>query len=884
MGWIVCAACVLILLSNCSALKTAGADKYLLGQAALRSGDYGNAKKCFESALSNKTNLDASRAGLLQMLRLTGAYQEALKLSDEFLQSQNDSPLLHFERGRIAEAVGDYAGAEKHYRQAKALAPAGSAIQMDTMGNLADLLDSTGRKVDARVLWDQLIAEYRKGRLSSSRSLGDAAVAAWRRGYVQDAKDIFLDATDPKVGEVSLEALTNFGFLFLDKYNATDAMGALRDCLKINRSYPEALIGMSLAKKLDNDFEAEIYAATALKVNPKFGPAMNVLAELALETEDQDEALKHIQAALAVNPANLETLTLLAVCNHLRGNSSAFEETEKKVLAINPSYGRFYYTLAESLVSRRKYQEALGFYRKAVALDPELWTAYTGLGMNLTRVGNLEEGRKAIQKAFDGDPFNVWAYNSLELFDQMDTFVRSRSEHFNMLMSKEDAPVLSPYAPELAEEAYAKLTQRYRFKPNGPLQVEVFPDHAGFAVRTLGLPGLEGALGACFGKVLAIYSPRARKMGTFNWGATLWHEFTHVMTLQMSNFNIPRWYSEGLSVYEESRARPGWGDNLTSSFVKAYKEGKLLKISDLNSGIMHPQNPEQITLSYLQAGLVCQWLEQKFGFDSIRQSLLLFSENKSAEDVFRRTFGLSAAEMDAAFAGYLDSRIKEIASHLSFVPPEANHQQGPAIGAGKDALAQLLRNSPDDFFANLHMGMLLRKEGANAEAEAYLKKAQHLFPQYAEPGNPYQLLGEIYLESKRMEDALSEYLAWSRLDGDSIDPLIKAAEIYRNRGDWASVANMLEQSIFIHPYDQDIFKKLGEAAMGSEKWPQAVAAYRALIGLALSDPAGAHYDLARALLASGKRQEAKREVLRSLEIAPSFSKAQELLLRLSEEP
>src|SRR5207249_6250298 len=86
------------------------------------------------------------------------------------------------------------------------------------------------------------------------------------------------------------------------------------------------------------------------------------------------------------------------------------------------------------------------------------------------------------------------------------------------------------YAPRLAEEAYAALTKKYGFTPKEqPLQVEVFPDHAGFAVRTLGLPGI-GALGVCFGNVIALDSPRARKPGQFNWGSTLWHEFAHVIT------------------------------------------------------------------------------------------------------------------------------------------------------------------------------------------------------------------------------------------------------------------------------------------------------------------------------------------------------------------
>ena len=122
---------------------------------------------------------------------------------------------------------------------------------------------------------------------------------------------------------------------------------------------------------------------------------------------------------------------------------------------------------------------------------------------------------------------------------------------------------------------------------------------------------------------------------------------------------------------------------------------------------------------------------------------------------------------------------------------------------------------------------------------------------------------------------------WSRLDGDSREPLIKAADIYRKRKDWASLARMLERSIYIHPYDMKTQKKLGEACSRSGDWEPAIAAYRALVGLNPSDPAGAHYDLAAAFLASGNMQEAKRETLRALEIAPSFSKAQRLLLKLS---
>jgi tetratricopeptide (TPR) repeat protein len=851
-------------------------------QSALRAGDYAKAREQFETTIRSKTNAEESEAGLLKTLRETGAYQDAIKRADEFLSRRDGSALLHLERGRTAAAVGDYAGAEKHFRRSLAIAPPGSVTRSHATRQLAELLQDLGRRADAAVLWDQLLDEYRAGRVHGSERLGDVALAAWQRGYVQDAKDIFIDATDQGLGpEVSLEALSDFGYLFLEKYNATTAMDVFRDCLRINISYPPAIMGMALAKRYENDTEAEAYAGAALKINPNLVPALNLLAELDIDGEDYESALSKIKAALAVNPASLDSLSLEAVCYYFHRDNADFSAVERKILSINPSYGKLYYTLAESLVSRRKYEEAVDFNRKAIALDPELWAAHVSLGMNLTRVGKLEEGRKAIEQAFSGDPYNVWAYNSLELFDQMDGFARTRSEHFLFRMSKEDEPVLSSYAPELAEEVYLKLTRRYQFQPDGPLQVEIFPDHGGFAVRTLGLPGLGGALGVCFGKVLAIDSPRARPAGTFNWGTTLWHEFTHVITLQMTRYNIPRWYSEGLSVYEEHRARPGWGDNLTASFIKAYKEGKLLKASELNSGIMRPKFPEQTVLSYYQAALFCEMIEERFGFDKIRQSLLLFADNKNFDEVFRQTLGYDTSKLNDEYARYIDSRIRDIASRVRFAGQDEQSIDTSA-DSKKSLAAKLVESNPEDFFANLQMGTLLRKEGDYKNAEPYLKKARDVFPQYTDPGNPYEQLAAIYLKLNREDEELAELDAWSRMDGNSSAPLLGAADIYRKHKDWPSVTRVLGLSIYINPYDITVQRHLGEAAMESKDWNAAITAFRVLVALDANDPAGARYDLARALSASGKKQEAKREVLRALEIAPTFLKAQQLLLKLSQ--
>jgi len=236
--------------------------------------------------------------------------------------------------------------------------------------------------------------------------------------------------------------------------------------------------------------------------------------------------------------------------------------------------------------------------------------------------------------------------------------------------------------------------------------------------------------------------------------------------------------------------------------------------------------------------------------------------------------------MDAAYAKYVDSRIKGIAAHITFTNSDINHGES-AAPADKSSFMKQIEKNPDDFGSNLQMGRLLQKEGANAEAEVHLKKAQKAFPQYAEEGNPYEILGRMYLEQKRDDEALAQFKAWSQVNGEANEPLLKAAEIYWNRKEWSSAADMLHLSIFINPYDQDVQKKLGDASMESGRWLLAIAAYRTLVGLNPKIAADAHYDLARAFLAAGKKQEAKKEVLRSLESAPTYRKSLELLLQLS---
>ena len=157
----------------------------------------------------------------------------------------------------------------------------------------------------------------------------------------------------------------------------------------------------------------------------------------------------------------------------------------------------------------------------------------------------------------------------------------------------------------------------------------MFPRHDDFAVRNLGLPGMICALGACFGRVVTLDSPRARPPGDFKWRATLWHEIAHVITLQMSKQRVPRWLTEGVSVYEEQRARAAWGRDQELMFARALNDGEVLSLRDLNGGF---SKPETISLSYFQASILVEHIVDVHGDRVLNQLITAYGDGLETEE------------------------------------------------------------------------------------------------------------------------------------------------------------------------------------------------------------------------------------------------------------
>jgi tetratricopeptide (TPR) repeat protein len=146
--------------------------------------------------------------------------------------------------------------------------------------------------------------------------------------------------------------------------------------------------------------------------------------------------------------------------------------------------------------------------------------------------------------------------------------------------------------------------------------------------------------------------------------------------------------------------------------------------------------------------------------------------------------------------------------------------------------------------------------------------------------NAYLLLAAVY---RRLPDPAAEHAVLEELakrDGDASAAYLRLMEIADAAGDWRSLGENARRLLAVNPLISSPFRGLARASEELGSLDEAIGAYRALATLDESDPATVHYHLASLLRRAGKPQEAKREVLKSLEQAPRFREAHQLLLEL----
>jgi len=681
--------------------------------------------------------------------------------------------------------------------------------------------------------------------LLTEKSPALTAEGHWGLGKLEEAKADFEKALEAYPQDANVRI--RFGLLFSAGFNRGEAVKLISEALKLEKTNPQAMLAMAKLLSRGFDSRAADLAKSAADADPALYEAHELLAQLALENSDEKQAIEEAGKALLINPKSLRAMATLGVIELLKNQPT---DQFEKILAINPTYGEAWFWAGHHFILNRRYEEAIEFFKKAVALKPDLWDAREQLGINLMRIGKPDAAREQLETAYNAGHHSSEVINSLRLMDSYKNFISYKFEGGEVRLDKKEAAVLQPYFEEEVKRAKAIYEAKYKMKLTVPLEVEVYPNHEDFAVRTMGMPGL-GATGVSFGPVVAMDSPSARKGGDYHWASTLWHELSHSYILVMSKFLVPRWFTEGISVHEETQASPEWGDPVDPTTLMALRDKKFLPVEDLDSGFVRPKDPSQIGLSYFQAGQALDWIVQTYGQDTVNAMVLSFANRKTTPEVIQTHLKLTPKEFDVKLMDFMQARYGKAATHLT------------ELRSGYETLSKAV----------------IAKNWDSAIVEGL--KATEGYPPTSILANAYEALSKAYLakgEKTKARNILREY---AKASGRSPETLKQLAKLEEESGDKAMAAAALKRLIYISPVgDEDLHRKLGEYYLELKQPERALPAFQAQLASKPVDPAGAYYNLARSLVALSRPKEAQDALFNALEVAPGFKPAQKLLLDL----
>ncbi len=659
------------------------------------------------------------------------------------------------------------------------------------------------------------------------------------------------------------EAYLAPGRLAVQKRDYQLASRTYQEGLKAFPDDPDLWAGLA-ACFLDGDRKQLVQnVERALSLNPQHAPSRLLLAEHLIDGEQYDLAQNELSRVLDVNPLDHRALALRAVLATLRNNEAEAERERKKALSTWATNPEVDHIIGRKLSQKYRFAEGSASQRRALAFDDTYTAARIQLAQDLLRLGRDEEGWPLVAEAHKSDAYDVTAFNLTTLRDKLASFTTLTSDHFRLKMSAEEAPIYGARALALLERARTKLATKYGLELNEPVTVEIYPSAGDFAVRTFGMPDNPGFLGVCFGVVITVNSPASQSA---NWEAVLWHEYCHVVTLSLTRNRMPRWLSEGISVYEEQLENPAWGRRMSLEYHDRISTGKIQPISAMSAAFLQAKTGSDLQFAYFQSSLVVTFLMERFGLEKMKAVLRALGEGSTMNDALSKHMG-ALETLDREFAAHAKNEAAKLGKSYTLAKPK------------NPLLAEVPMFGGKSFHQQLNRARELMGKKSWPEAKAQLIELTRDGPYLPGEENTMAMLAEVCRELGDVEGERAAWLTIAEREGDAGNAFARLLVLAQEAKDWPSVARWSESLLAINPLAPTPWRARLEADERQGDATGAATAGEVLLLLDPPDAAALHYRVAKQLEKTDV-EKARRHVLAALEEAPRFRSAYELLSRL----
>ena len=801
-----------------------------------------------------------------------GKYAEALELATQEVERRSYSeewPLLKAEAeisvGKYAEAAESLAEGLKRYSWS-------IRLRMATF----DLQTILGDRKAKQILLDEVSelatsAPWRYTDADDLVALGQAALAVGAdpkdvlEGFFERACQNDVRRSDGVIASARLA---------LDKQDPALASTYLRPALKAFPQDAEVAFLLSEALKKGAAEESTKLLQKTLELNPNHFAAKLRLVRQSIDREMYARAKVLLKEIFAVNPTLPKAWAMQAVLFHLENDSEQEKAAVKTALQFSSNNPEVGYLIGECLSRKYRFAEAANYLRQSLKADSDYVPAQVQLAQDLLRLGQDAEGWKLVEEAGKVDHYSVGVFNLLQLKDSIDRYVTLKDERFVIRMDRTEATVYGTQVQTLLNSAFDALSEKYGFAPTEPVIVEIFDRKDDFAVRTFGVPDVAGYLGVCFGRLITANSPASFRNSPNNWQAVLWHEFCHVITLQMTGNRIPRWLSEGASVYEERQRNDSWGQHMSPEYQERILNGKITPVSELSGAFLNAQSGQDVQFAYYESSMVVEYLVEQFGFESVTAVLNELNRGLTINDALER-HTTDIAALDQAFEDWFKDQAMAFAKDVTFTVKTSGQ------------LNDLIPPTSEDSRPNYTAGVQTAVELVQAKKwDAAIEILQGLLEVYADDrgtNSARAVLASIYGQQERVNEQIDELQKQVRLSANDWASAFELLQLLVKQERWDEAVEAGRSVLAIDPLRSQPNQLLLQAALKSDDRKLALILLAGLLELDTANAARYHLQSAK-LKKERSPEEARRHVLLSLEHAPRYREAHQFLLNLQPSP
>ncbi len=801
----------------------------------------------------------------------TGGYAPCARAAESAIERNQWNEAWRRLKIQAELATGDYAPARQTLEKALERYP--SSIRLRLLGYQVYRHNDQAARADAMLGQSQALAEQSPWRYTDSANrvvlgriflLQGADAREVLEQFYDRARNLRADNAEPYLAT---------GQLALAKNDHAMAAAAFRQAVKLDPDNPDAYAGLAKSLAASDAKAAGKALAGALMRNPRHVPSLLVQIDNLIDAENYLQAQRTLDRVMKINRWQPRAWAYRAVLAHLEGDTKAealFRDAGLRSWPQNPEVDHL---IGRKLSQKYRFAEGAARQRQALNLAGDYLPAKVQLCQDLLRLGEEAEGWRLADDVYQNDGYNVLAFNLVTLNENLSRFRTLEDDDFLIRMDAREADIYGHRVVELLHRAKKTLCEKYDVKLDGRVTVEIFPEQKDFAVRTFGMPGGAGFLGVCFGRVITANSPASQGENPSNWEAVLWHEFCHVATLQKTRNKMPRWLSEGISVYEEKQENSAWGQTMNPRYRQMVLGGELTPVSELSAAFLNPKSPLHLQFAYYESSLVVEYLIGRHGLRTLQRILTDLANDVPINQTLSWHTG-SLAMFESEFERFARHRAEQLAPEIDWEPADIP----PRADAAE--LAAWNGEHPNNFAGLRRHARRLLDQQEWAKAQAPLEQILKHYPGDIGEDGAYAMLALVHRNLKQLDRESAVLERWAARDADALTAYRRLVELAAGAEDWSAVAKNAQRILAVNPLTAFPHRHLAKAAEHLEQPRRAIDAYRAQIALEPPDPADVHFQLARLLHENGEAQSARRQVLMALEEAPRYRDAHRLLLAI----